>query len=332
MRPNSFGNEAAAQAAGDGPTVVSSQRTMSAHRVDFSIIVPTFNRPRQLEDCLSALTALRYAVDRFEVIVVDDGSAEPVGRAVALFGNLLNVSVVRQENAGPAAARNRGVEHARGAWLAFTDDDCLPNADWLQTLACRLDKRPNCVVGGHTVNGLSDNLCSAMSQIIIDVVYRYYNVRPEQALFFATNNLAMSREIFHKVGGFDASFTTAEDRDFCDRCLCSGIQLVYAPECVVYHRHSLSYLSFCRQHFNYGRGAFRFLRGQVQRHSRHKWIKTGFHLSVQNWLLYPFSRVRPHQWPGLAVLLFSWQVTNLFGFLAEAASSITAGRAARRET
>jgi GT2 family glycosyltransferase len=306
-------------------------RAMSAQRLDFSVIVPTYDRPLQLEACLTALAALRYAGDRFEVIVVDDGSAEPVDTAVALFRNRLNVSVVRQENSGPAAARNRGVEHARGAWLAFTDDDCLPNADWLQNFAYRLEKRANCVVGGRTVNGLTDNLCSAMSQIIVDVVYRYYNVRPEQALFFATNNLAMPQELFRRIGGFDEAFTTSEDRDFCDRCLCSGIRMLYAPECVVYHGHSLSYRSFCKQHFNYGRGAFQFLRGQYQRHSRHSWIKTGFHLSVHNWLLYPFSRVRPHQWAGLAVLLFSWQVMNLAGFIVEAARSMTPGRGVRRK-
>jgi GT2 family glycosyltransferase len=304
---------------------------MSVQSVDFSVIVPTYNRPRQLEACLSALAALRYAFDRFEVIVVDDGSVEPVGTVVALFLNRLNVSVVRQENAGPAAARNRGVENARGAWLAFTDDDCLPNADWLQTLACRLEKWPNCVVGGQTVNGLSDNLCSAMSQIIVDVVYRYYNMRPEQALFFASNNLAVPRELFHKIGGFDRAFTTSEDRDFCDRCVCSGIQFIYAPESLVYHRHLLSYRSFCKQHFNYGRGAFRFLNGPFRRHSRHTWIKTGFHLSVHNLLIYPFSRVRPRQWPGLAALLFSWQVINLAGFMVEAARSMTPGSAVRRK-
>ena len=202
---------------------------MSAQRLDFSVIVPTYNRPGQLEACLTALAALRYAVDRFEVIVVDDGSAEPVDTAVALFRNRLNVSVVRQENSGPAAARNRGVEHAGGAWLAFTDDDCLPNADWLQSLAHRLEKRANCVVGGRTVNGLTGNLCSAMSQIIVDVVYRYYNARPEQALFFATNNLAMPLELFRRIGGFDEAFTTSEDRDFCDRCLAAALRCFMPP-------------------------------------------------------------------------------------------------------
>ncbi len=307
-------------------------RAMSAQRLDFSVIVPTYNRPGQLEACLTALAALRYAVDRFEVIVVDDGSAEPVDTAVALFRNRLNVSVVRQENSGPAAARNRGVEHARGAWLAFTDDDCLPNADWLQSLAHRLEKGANCVVGGRTVNGLTDNLCSAMSQIIVDVVYRYYNARPEQALFFATNNLAMPLELFRRIGGFDEAFTTSEDRDFCDRCLYRGITMLYAPECIVYHRHPLSYRSFCKQHFHYGRGAFQFLRRQHQRRSHHGWMKTGFHLSMHNWLLYPFSQVRPHQWPALAVLLFSWQAVNLAGFIVEAVRNMTPGRTVRRKT
>ena len=327
-----MGNEAHSPAEGDGPILAPSHRAMSAHSVDFSVIVPTCNRPRQLEICLSALAALCYAVDRFEVIVVDDGSTVPVGDAMALFGGRLNLSVISQKNAGPAAARNHGVKHAKGAWLAFTDDDCLPNADWLQTLARRLEKWPNCVVGGRTVNGLRDNQYSAMSQIIVDVVYRYYNVRPEQALFFATNNLAMPRELFQKIGGFNEAFTTSEDRDLCDRCICSDIQMIYSPESVVSHRHSLSYRTFCKQHFNYGRGAFRFLRGQLQRRSRHTWIKTGFHLNVHNWLLYPFSRVRPRPWPGLAILLFSWQVMNLAGFVVEAAGAMTQGRSVRRKT
>lgn len=296
---------------------------MTANDMDFSIIIPTYNRQRQLEACLSALTALDYDPSRFEVIVVDDGSVEPMDRVVLHFKNLLNISLLRQINAGPASARNRGVEQANGRWIAFTDDDCLPCTNWLRTLARHLKKRPNCVVGGHTVNGLTENLCSAMSQFIVDAVYRYYNTKPENALFFATNNLAMPRKLFLNVGGFDEAFITAEDRDFCDRCLCCDIQLIYAPECIVHHRHALKYHTFCRQHFNYGRGAFRFLKAQYLRNSRHTWIKTGFHMDVNNWLLNPFSRVDPRKWPGLAALLFSWQVSNLAGFITEAVKSVS---------
>lgn len=293
---------------------------MSKHRLDFSVIVPTFNRPSQLSACLSALEALRYERDRLEVIVVDDGSVESVEGVVARHRDRLDVSVIRQENRGPAAARNHGAEHAGGKWLAFTDDDCLPEAGWLLTLACCLEKWPGCVVGGHTVNVLGDNLYSAMGQIIVDVVSSYYNERPYQALFFASNELAMSRELFQKIGGFDETFTTSENRDLCDRCFCNGIRMIYAPECIVQHGHPLYYYSFCRQHSNYGRRAFRFLRGQLRRHSRHTWIKTGFHMSLYKWLLYPFSRIRPRQCLRLSLLLIAWQVTNLAGFIVETAS------------
>ena len=97
----------------------------------FSIIVPTYNRPRQLADCLRALSALDYPRRRFEVIVVDDGSASPLAEVVAPFHPLFRLTLVTQDNAGPAAARNTGAALAQGEFLAFTDDDCLPSGRWL---------------------------------------------------------------------------------------------------------------------------------------------------------------------------------------------------------
>ena len=288
--------------------------------MDFSIVVPTYNRPRLLEGCLGALAALDYPPDRFEVVVVDDGGVQPLDAIAARGRERLHLQLVRQPNAGPAAARNRGVEAARGTWLAFTDDDCRPAADWLRALAHRLTELPGSVVGGRTVNGLDDNLCSTMSQLIQDVVYRHYNARPDDARFFAANNLAMPRALFRRLGGFDMSFTTSEDRDFCDRCVAAGVRMHYAAECIVEHRHALSFLEFCNQHFHYGRGAFRFHQRQRERHSRDTWTKTAFHLDMSNWLLHPFTQVAPRQWPGLAALLFSWQAMNLAGFVVEAAS------------
>jgi len=290
--------------------------------IDFSIVVPTYNRPHVLEGCLSALAALDYAPGRFEVVVVDDGGGEPLDAIAARCRERLNLQLVRQPNAGPAAARNRGVAAARGTWLAFTDDDCRPAADWLRALAQRLAERPDCVIGGHTRNGLGENLCSATSQLIQDVVYRHYNARPEDARFLATNNLALPRELFRRLGGFDVSFLTSEDRDFCDRCVAAGVRLLYAPECIVEHRHALSFLGFCSQHFHYGRGAFRFHERQRGRHSSDTWTKTSFHADVGNWLLHPFTQVAPRQWPGLAALLFSWQAMNLAGFTVEATRSL----------
>ena len=108
----------------------------------FSIIIPTYQRPTQLAVCLRSLTGLNYPRERFEVIVVDDGSTTPLDAVVASVRDSLNVMLTRQDNGGPAAARNTGAARARGTFLAFTDDDCTPTPDWLHTLGARFAMTP----------------------------------------------------------------------------------------------------------------------------------------------------------------------------------------------
>ena len=205
-----------------------------------SIIIPTFGRPRQLSACLQAVARMDYPSERFEVIVVDDGSEKPPADVVALFFGLIDVTLLTQSHAGPSKARNTGAGQARGRWLAFIDDDCLPEAAWLKNLAGRFVEAPDCAIGGRTFNLLERNPYSSASQMIIDAVYEYYNSDPGRARFFATNNLALPKEPFLDLGGFDEGFTTSEDREFCDRWLHNGYGMVYAPEAMVFHAHRLT--------------------------------------------------------------------------------------------
>ena len=212
----------------------------------FSIIVPTYNRPRQLAECLRALAALDYPRRRFEVIVVDDGSDSPLAEVIAPFHPLLRLALVTQENAGPGAARNTGAALAEGTFLAFTDDDCLPTGQWLTALAARFAEYPHRAIAGRTINALPHNPFARASQIIIDLVHAYYNADPQQARFSASNNLALPRELFRSLGGFDETFRTSEDRDLIDRWLNRGHRLIYAPEVLVYHAPLLTWRGYCR--------------------------------------------------------------------------------------
>ncbi|HEV2914796.1 MAG TPA: glycosyltransferase [Pyrinomonadaceae bacterium] len=223
----------------------------------FSIIIPTRARPAQLASCLEAVARLDYPLERFEVIVVDDGSPIRPKELVASFRTRLDIKLLTQQHAGPAAARNRGAASARGDCFAFTDDDCVPERDWLRALSAPLSLMPERLVGGRTVNALVQNIYSAASQSIIDVVYEHFN-RNGDALFFASNNLAVPAAGFRAIGGFDETFLTSEDRDLCDRWLHHGYKMEYAPEALVYHAHPLGLRTLWRQHFGYGRGAFRF--------------------------------------------------------------------------
>jgi glycosyltransferase involved in cell wall biosynthesis len=230
----------------------------------FSIVVPTWNRPLELARCLGAIGSLDYPRERFEVIVVDDGGGVPLDDVIARFRGALHVTLLTQPHAGPGAARNTGVARAQGDVIALTDDDCLPEPQWLSRLAARLDGAR--AVGGCTRNGLPHNPYATVSQLITDVGYAYFNRDPDRAAFFATNNLALPADRFREIGGFDAALTTYEDRDLCERWLSRGWTMAYAPDAVVVHQHALTLASFWRQHFRYGCGALRFHRARAHRH------------------------------------------------------------------
>jgi len=224
---------------------------------NFSIIIPTYRRPERLGACLEALTALDYPRDHFEVIVVDDGSG-PAGPGLATSaGETLDVTLVRQPHAGPATARNTGSAQARGDYLAFTDDDCTPDAGWLRALAAQIIRAPDHAIGGRIVNALPDNPFATASQSLTDFLYSWHAER-RSGRFFVSCNLAVSAELFRRRGGFHPAFTlpAGEDREFCHRWVTAGGGMTYAHEAVVYHANQLTLKSFWRQHFGYGRGAF----------------------------------------------------------------------------
>jgi GT2 family glycosyltransferase len=222
----------------------------------FSVIIPTFNRPKQLGQCLAALSRAAYPKDQYEVIVVDDGGSADLGPVVAPVQDALNVRLIRQRHSGPASARNNGAARATGRLLAFTDDDCEPDGNWLRALRHALESRPEALVGGRVINALTENVYAVASQMIIDYCFAHFNADPANARFFSTNNIAVAAELYRQAGGFDRSFRFAsEDRDFCDRWLSRGLKLALSPEAVVLHRHAMDLRGFWRQQFAYGRGA-----------------------------------------------------------------------------
>lgn len=280
----------------------------------FSVIIPTYERTAQLGACLRALASLDYPAGRFEVIVVDDGSAKPPREMVEQFRVQLDVRLLEQKNKGPAGARNFGAARAAGEFLAFTDDDCEPDSGWLRALAARFKGTPDRMIGGRTLNALPHNPYSETSQAIIEVVYAHYNADPDDARFFASNNFALPVARFRELGGFDEAFTTSEDRDLCARWRSRGLRLAYAPEAVVRHSHQLTLRTLWHQHFGYGRGALRFQRSRAARGEGRFRPDPAFYFGLLRW---PASRARGIRAARLASLLLWSQAANVAGFFYE---------------
>ena len=202
--------------------------------------------------------------------------------------------------------------------IAFTDDDCEPDRDWLGRLAPALG--PGVASGGQTVNHLADNPYAATSQHVQDLVYAHLNHQRSDARFLASNNLVLRREDFAAVGGFDGRrFPGAsEDRDFCDRWRAAGGRLVYVPEAVVRHAHDLDLRRFWRQHFAYGRGAARFHAARVARGTGRLRDELSFYLDPALWRVTFGLRPGPRAARTVA-LLAVWQAANATGFAWERA-------------
>jgi GT2 family glycosyltransferase len=279
-----------------------------------SIVVPTYRRPDRLRSCLESLIALDSPRDRCEVIVVDDSGGSPMLNLVPEGPDTINVIRLKQPHAGPATARNTGSAQARGDYLAFTDDDCMPETGWLRALATQILRTPDHAIAGRTINMLPNNLFSSATQLLTDFLQEWHaRHRPDP--FCASNNLAVPAKAFRGLGGFHPGFTLAggEDREFCHRWAMSGGRTTLAPEAVVRHAHPLTLHSFWRQHFGYGRGAFVFHR-LAARNAGLSRTPFSFYLAL---VTYPLRRVKSPRRLRLTTLLVLAQAATAAGFWRE---------------
>jgi GT2 family glycosyltransferase len=228
--------------------------------LDFSVVVPSRNRHDTLVRLLDALKAQEYPRESFEVVVVDDGSDPPLAGCQRKYEGCLQLSVFRENGIGCGPARQSGVDRARGTFLAFTDDDCVPAPGWLSALAEAHRRFPGCGIGGRTVNALTGNVFSETTQFVVELLITSCQQRGGEIRYSPTSNLSFPADWFRAIGGLDPAWSNGggEDRDLCSRWLAAGFSLRYEPSAVVQHFHALTARQFANQHFRYGRGSRRF--------------------------------------------------------------------------
>lgn len=217
--------------------------------MDASVIVPAYNAAATLGDCLAAINSQTLPRAHYEVIVVDDGSRDDTGDIARQHG----AHVVRQENAGQAAARNRGVQDAQGEIVAFTDADCAPAPQWLAELVAPFaDSSIAGSKGAYRTRQRS--LAARFAQVEYEERYQRMS-RLRYIDFVDTYSAAYRRAVFVENGGFDASFpgdASGEDQELSFRLSERGYKLVFAPQAIVYHRHPPTLAAYFRRKYKTG--------------------------------------------------------------------------------
>ncbi len=221
-----------------------------------SVIIPTYQRPESLFRCLLALANQTFAPNQFEVIVVDDGSGteaiEQIKNSTKDFP--FSLEVLSQPNQGPAAARNLGIEQAQSPLIAFTDDDCVPEPEWLEALEAAWTGSPDCAgIGGFTYR-LEEQ---QVARYIDYAGSLQPNRHPAGYLnYIVTCNALFQREALLKVGGFETQVRWAggEEPILGARLREAGYHFLEAPAARVQHQHPRSWQALFRMFWRYGRG------------------------------------------------------------------------------
>jgi glycosyltransferase involved in cell wall biosynthesis len=229
-----------------------------------SIIIPTFNGARRIGACLDALRAQTYP-GGFEILVVDDGSSDEIAAVVQAYAE---VRLIRQRNAGPAAARNRGARESSGAIILFTDDDCVPTPGWIEAMLAPFADPE--VVGAK---GAYRTRQTAMAARFVQIEYedRYRIMAGFSEIdFIDTYSAAYRRDRFLEMGGYDTSFPVAcaEDAELSYRMSARRWTMKFAPQAIVYHTHPDTFISYLRKKYK-----FAFWRMLAVRKNPNKGIK-----------------------------------------------------------
>ena len=229
---------------------------MSAQPPEISVVIPAYNAGSTVGRCLQALAGQTVARDKYEIIVVDDGSTDDTCAVIQAHDR---VRLYTQDHAGPAAARNLGVARAQGSIVLFTDADCEPATDWIERMSAPL------LEGGHApaaqIVGAKGTYLTRQREIMarfaqIEYEDKYDRMAREAYIDFVdTYSAGYRRDVLLSSGGFDPVFpvSSVEDQELSFRLAKQGYKMVFVPEAHVYHwGHARDIVTYCRKKFKIG--------------------------------------------------------------------------------
>lgn len=219
----------------------------------FSFIVPVYNRPDEVDELLASLVGQEGA--EFEVVIVEDGSIQPCDKVVDRYGAQLSIRYLPTPNGGPSKARNIGAKQALGEWLVFLDSDVVLPPGYVAALADGISSSDTVLAGGpdraaESFTPLQKGINYAMTSPLTTGGIRggkeVRNYCPR------TFNMAVRRDWYDAVGGFDEGMRFGEDIDFSLRIYESGGKVALLPKAWVYHKRRTDFRKFFKQVYNSG--------------------------------------------------------------------------------
>ncbi len=213
----------------------------------FSIIVPVYNRPGEVDELLASLAV---QTDKgFETIIVEDGSTVRCEEQCEAFKEKANIKYFYKSNEGRSIARNYGIGRADGDFFIFVDSDCILPPDYIESLRKALKENPTDCFGGpdaahESFTDTQKAINYSMTSFLTTGGIRGGKVSMEK-FTPRTFNMGYTRKVYEKVGGFREMFS--EDIDMSTRIRLAGFKIVLFPEVEVFHKRRVDFRKFWRQ-------------------------------------------------------------------------------------
>ncbi len=231
---------------------------MSKKYQTYSIIIPSFNRADEIRELLASIDALQFPVERFEVIVADDGSTDNTKEVVQEARGKYKYSLqyFAQKNQGPGAARNLGMEKANGDFFIFVDSDVTVPPEWLANIDLALHREQADAFGGPDTYRkdfppLLKAINYSMTSFITTGGLRGKKGKKIAKYYPRSFNMGLSRAVWQQIGGF-SSLRHGQDIEYSHRILKSGAKVVFVSDAPVFHKRRTNLRRFFRQVFNWG--------------------------------------------------------------------------------
>lgn len=221
--------------------------------IQFSIIIPVYNRPQEIT---SLLLSLKEQTDtNFEVIIVEDGSEENCLNEIQPFHTTLNLHYYSKDNSGPGLSRNFGAEKSRGEYLIFFDSDCIIPPDYISTIRETLKRNYSDAFGGpdradESFTAIQKAINYSMTSLFTTGGIRGSKKGMEK-FHPRSFNMGFSREVFENTGGF-SPMRFGEDVDLSIRIFSAGFKVQLIEDAFVYHKRRTNFRQFFKQVYNSG--------------------------------------------------------------------------------
>lgn len=227
----------------------------------FSLIIPLYNRPQEIQELLETLCLQTYT--HFEVLVIEDGSVDKAETIVNSFKDKLGVHYFFKPNEGQGFTRNFGFEHAKGDYFVIFDSDCLIPVHYLATAKEAIEQQQLDAYGGpdkehSSFTPIQKAISYSMTSLLTTGGIR--GKKNHVGVFHPRSfNMGLSRKVYEQIGGFIIT-RMGEDLEYSMRMIKAGFKTGLIPEAYVYHKRRTSFSQFYKQLHFFGRARINIYR------------------------------------------------------------------------